>query len=69
MTKDDVTSDRVILPKRQIVDPKELARHHPMRQQQQQQRKLPPEPGRTPRGTCVPDDEILPRRPLEPTRE
>lgn len=66
MTKDDVRSDRIILPKKQIVDPRELARRHPV---SQPERKLPPEPGRTPRGSHVPKDEVLPCRPPEPTRK
>ncbi len=58
MSKDVASSGRIILPKKQTVDPKELARPTgaaPLH------RKLPPAPGRVERQTVVPEDEILPR--------
>ena len=58
MAKDVTSGEQVILPKSQVADPRELARRIPICPPQQ---KLPPEPGRTPRQTSVPDDEILPR--------
>jgi hypothetical protein len=60
MTKDVASSVRIILPKKQTVDPKELARETGT---EQRHRKLPPEPGRADRPTFVPDDEVLPRPP------
>ena len=60
------TADRVTLPKKRTVDPRELGRESPAGQPH---RKLPPEPGRTPRPSFVPDDEILPNQPSEPRRK
>ena len=58
MAKDVASGEQIILPKTQVVDPRELARRVPI---SPPQRNLPPEPGRTPRQTSIPDDEILPR--------
>jgi hypothetical protein len=55
---DQVRSDRLILPSKRSVDLSDLARG----KQVSGGRKLPPEPGRTPRGTSVPPHEILPRK-------
>ena len=59
MAKDVASGEQIILPKTQVVDPRELARRVPVGPPQQ---KLPPEPGRTPRQTSIPEDETLPRR-------
>jgi hypothetical protein len=56
---DKVRSDRLTVPPKQSVDLRDIARrggHGPGG------RKLPPEPGRTPRGSTVPEHEILPRK-------
>jgi hypothetical protein len=58
MAKDVASGEKIIMPKSQVVDPRELARRIPTCPPQ---RKLPPEPGSTPRQTYIPDDEILPR--------
>jgi hypothetical protein len=64
MTKDIVPSATIILPKRRLVDPKEL----PRESGPAGRRKLPPEPGRVERPNFIPEDEILPRPPT-PTRK
>jgi hypothetical protein len=50
----NIRSDRIILTNRRQVRVRELPADH------LRERKLPPEPGRTPRFTTVPEDEILP---------
>ena len=57
--EDQTRGDKLILPSKRSVDPRDLAhttKHGPSA------RKLPPEPGRTPRATSVPTEEILPRK-------
>jgi hypothetical protein len=56
---DQVQGDKLILPAKRGINLADIARstgHVPGK------RKLPPEPGRTPRGSSVPPEEILPRK-------
>ncbi|HKF72009.1 MAG TPA: hypothetical protein VKB68_09670 [Stellaceae bacterium] len=56
---DQVRSDKLILPAKRGANLGDLARStSPV----PGTRKLPPEPGRAPRGSSVPPDEILPRK-------